>query len=98
MGYRSDILKVRERLSEAAILEQMAEECTELAQALLKKARKLRNENYTPKTLDEITASINEEMADVSLCATVLEMHPDYFIKTEKLQRWVSRLEGTSDE
>lgn len=33
-----------------AMLEQCAEECTELAQACLKLARKIRNENPTPAT------------------------------------------------
>lgn len=41
---------VLEMIGTAALLEQLAEESAELAQAALKMARKLRNENPTPKT------------------------------------------------
>ena len=47
-----DIQIIKSKIPEAARCEQMAEECAELAQALLKKARKLRNENFTPKTMN----------------------------------------------
>lgn len=40
-------------LSKAALLEQVAEECTELGHAALKLARKYRNENPTPVTEEE---------------------------------------------
>ena len=42
-----------ERIGEPAFLEQLAEECSELAQAALKTARKYRGENPTPKTIDD---------------------------------------------
>lgn len=41
---------VLDMIGTAALLEQLAEESAELAQAALKMARKLRNENPTPKT------------------------------------------------
>ena len=53
---------VKECIGEAALYEQMAEECTELAQALLKKARKLRGDNPTPRTMKEINDSIEERI------------------------------------
>lgn len=40
---------VLEMIGTAALLEQLAEESAELAQAALKMARKLRNENPTPE-------------------------------------------------
>ena len=41
---------VLEMIGTAALLEQLAEESAELAQAALKMARKMRNENPTPKS------------------------------------------------
>lgn len=82
-----------------AMLEQTAEECNELAQACLKLARKLRNENPTPRTEDEIKESINEEFADVSLCAGLLSL--EGIIDLDKVEsiglakgeRWEKRIE-----
>lgn len=81
-----------------AILEQSAEECNELSQACLKMARKLRDENPTPKTLDDIRENLVEELSDVMLCI-------DYIISTcnirmdeispmivEKQNRWIDRI------
>ena len=51
-----------------ALLEQTAEECTELAQACLKYARYLRGENKVHKPLHTIKANFNEELADVAIC------------------------------
>ena len=55
-----------------AVLEQLAEECAELAQASLKYARLLRGENPTPKTEQECLEALTEEMADVELCNSIL--------------------------
>lgn len=92
---RNEILN---KIGEAAVLEQLAEECTELAQSALKLARKIRGENPTPKSLEECKASLQEEAADVELCINIL---PDGYIdwveygKTmaQKHQRWLERLE-----
>lgn len=49
-----------------ATLEQMAEECNELAHACLKLARHLRGENLVHgKTKEEMVDNLHEEMADV---------------------------------
>lgn len=45
-------------LGEPALLEQLAEECSELAQAALKLARKERGENPTPKTEEECVENL----------------------------------------
>lgn len=82
---------IREIITEPAQLEQMAEECCELAQALLKKARKLRDENWTPKTKIELDNDICEEFTDVMLCANVLGLEIDDFMYDFKLERWIKR-------
>jgi len=89
---------IKEKIPKAACYEQMAEECCELAQALLKKARKLRGENYTPKSNLEINKSIIEELTDVILCGIVLDIHPSRTILNEKLNRWVIRNKGHNDD
>lgn len=84
-----------------AMLEQCAEECTELAQTCLKMARKLRGENPTPKTVSEIRGNIKEEMADVRLCIFLLtgpngldiRLHDISCIESYKHNRWATRLE-----
>lgn len=63
---------ISELIPTPALLEQCAEECTELAQACLKMARKLRGENPTPKTEDEIRNELVEEIADVLLSSHVV--------------------------
>lgn len=56
-----------ERIGLPAMLEQMAEECNELAHACLKYSRYLRNENPVYTEPDEMIRNINEEMADVTI-------------------------------
>lgn len=82
-----------------AMLEQLAEECTELAHAALKMSRVLRGENPTPKTWTECLDALTEEIADVELCMDQLEDFVDTFrietIKDQKWARWMSRLKVT---
>jgi hypothetical protein len=93
--YNPCIIKILDGINrlipEPALYEQLAEECAELAQACLKKSRKLREENYTPKTDEEIKASIIEEFTDVLLVADVLGIRVDYDIYMSKGNRWISR-------
>lgn len=93
-------MKVSDVLNHAAILEQCAEECAELAQACLKLARKLRGENPTPKSKEELIADLTEELADVTVCtnimveAGILDDSEDIFDLIEsKHIRWEERLE-----
>lgn len=65
-------MKVSDKLSHAAILEQCAEECAELAQACLKLARKLRDENPTPKSKEKLIEGLMEELADATVCIDVM--------------------------
>lgn len=83
-----------------ATLEQCAEECSELAQACLKLARKLRNENPTPKTIDEIIDTLAEEISDVEVCIDEIlhteVVHEDMIsnVKKSKMDRWCKRIEN----
>lgn len=71
-------------IGEPAMLEQTAEECTELAQACLKYARYLRGENKAHKPIHTIRANFHEELADVSIC--VDEMISHHFVDVEKVR------------
>ena len=77
----------------AALYEQLAEECNELSQACLKKARKLRGENYTPKTMDEIDKNLEEEYTDVQLCANACGLIVNWNTEHGKAVRWIKRNE-----
>lgn len=91
--------EILEQTGEAAVLEQTAEECAELAQACLKMARKFRAENPTPATEDVISEQIHEELADLMTCVDVLINIP--WINTKKVQeiqirkarRWGERIQ-----
>ena len=80
-------------VSEATLYENLAEECTELAKAALKKARKLRGENPTPKTIEEIDNDIDEELADVHVCMYVLGLGCEIDEFYRKIARWCDRIE-----
>lgn len=85
-------------LGEPALMEQLAEECSELAQAALKLARLERGENPTPKTEGECLQELIEEMADVDLCMDVIKYCRgfDFYrvgdIESEKMERWAKRI------
>ena len=92
-----------EHIGVPALLEQLAEECCELAQASLKMARKLRDENPTPKSIEDIRDNLVEEMADVHVCMETLVYEADvvddselYIMEVEKKHRWKERLEQHS--
>lgn len=93
--------QINEKLSKAAVMEQMAEEAAELAKAALKYARILRGENPTPVTEQEAIANLREEYADVQVCAAVIGanygmIHPEIIdaLRLGKMRRWLDRLEG----
>ena len=88
---------VLDMIGTAALLDQLAEESAELAQAALKMARKLRNENPTPKTHADCVSNLQEEIADVELCISILPAalyDPAEVGKTmtAKHRRWNERL------
>ena len=83
-----------EAIGEAAMFEQLAEECTELAKEALKMARKIRGENPTPLSYCEIIDNLREETTDVIDC--MLELHPivayDADIHEDKMKRFEERM------
>lgn len=85
-------------IGKPAMLEQMAEECSELTQALLKYARKLKNENPTPKSESEIKRNLIEEYSDVIQCARELGLQPDEEQIEEKAERfkvrWIAKVQS----
>ena len=95
---------IRHTIGDAAMYEQLAEECMELAHACLKKARKLRGDNFTPKTFEEIDENLKEELADVTLCMTVVNvMAFEDLLEIEdrenyKIDRWYERVCGENNE
>ena len=91
MGEKIDA--IRKTVPLPSLFECLAEECSELAQASLKRARILRQENPTP--IDEIEAVTNfkEEVNDVILLLNVLGAGNDDEMIYLKLCRWVQRIE-----
>lgn len=82
-------------IGEPAMLEQLAEECVELAHAALKLARRMRRENPTDKAFGECIEDLTEEVADVELVLeeiTWLNRDRIREIQVEKKARWLSRL------
>lgn len=90
-------MKITDKMSRAAVLEQLAEECAELGQAALKLARILRKENPTPTKEPDAVEHFREEVADVRVVLNVIENEITGYLATpyleqQKLERWISRL------
>lgn len=88
------------RIGIPAVLETCAEECNELAKVCLKLSRKLRNEQPTPKTKNEILNELTEEIADVITCIEVIADETDlisddlvFTIADTKRKRWNRRID-----
>lgn len=88
-----DIIK---EIGEAAALEQLAEECNELAHAALKLARIIRGENPTPRTADSVREELTEEAGDVLNSIHLLRANKVFFLDeglaAEKMKRWAERI------
>ena len=82
-----------EKIGTPAMLEQMAEEAAELAQAALKLARVLRGENPTPVTEEKAWKHLVEEYTDVFQCASELLIPVDWQQINEKVERFLDRWE-----
>ena len=91
-------MKIIDEIGVPAMLEQLAEECSELAHASLKLARKIRGENPTTKDIPELIKNLEEESADVNLSIWILEnegiLDTDKIIATKryKLNRLIDRI------
>ena len=93
----TEIKKIKDRLGEPEALAQLAEECTELAQAALKLRRALDGKNPTPNTEKERRRALLEEYTDVIHCALVLDLEMDLDQIRKKTERWMRRL-GIGEE
>ena len=87
------INEIRLNMSIAARYEQLAEECTELAHAALKKARKIRNESPTPLDMKEINQKLSEEVSDVELMIDICGLKSSWSIIQQKADRCLNRLQ-----
>lgn len=94
------MIDITEEIGLPALLEQLAEECTELAQAYLKLARYIRGENMPAKTLMELTGNLLEEIADVDNILVMMAGTELYYgpriarIRENKMARWDQRIEA----
>lgn len=90
-------MKIVEEIGYAAALEQLAEECSELAHAALKLARIMRKDNPTPVGKDEAYSKLSEEANDVILCLEELLVAGLYCdssaLREIKRQRWIDRIQ-----
>ncbi len=81
-----------EKIGAAAMLDQLAEEATELAHAALKLARIERGENPTPVLKEDAMDHLIEEYTDVVQCAEEFSLMPNREqIKLKKMrfeERW----------
>lgn len=81
-----------QRIGFPALVEQLAEEASELAQAALKVARIARKENPTPISIEEGARQLEEEYTDVIQCAIELgiEVNVDQIRAKQRrfLRRW----------
>lgn len=86
------------KIGTPAILEQCAEESSELTHACLKMSRKLRDESPTPMEYKDIVELVTEEIADVYLCidlvidALNIPAWKLLEIERQKKERWVKRI------
>lgn len=83
---------IKDLIGEAALLEQLAEEASELSKAALKKARILRGENPTPVTLEQADEDLIEEYTDVIHCSIELQLLFDGPQIDTKQKRWLNRI------
>ena len=90
MADKSYILSV---LDERTLLEQLAEEASELAQAALKLIRAAEySNNPTPITLQEAEVNLDEELHDVLAVASLLGIIEYDDDENPKWKRWAERL------
>lgn len=84
---------IREKVGKPALYENMAEEAAEVAHAALKVSRIMRGENPTPEKLNDAMLRLKHELCDLQVVCDVTGLECDYGYMTEKLERWIDRLE-----
>ena len=87
-----------DKIGTAAMYEQLAEECTELAQAALKASRQIRGDNPPRMTPKEVWTGIEEEVADVWICLRELDLKIDPEIVKFKEERFLRAWKEVHDD
>lgn len=93
--WKPELDRVNTLLGFSELLTGLAEEASELAQAALKLRRAVDGRNPTPVSAAEASEKLNEEFADVILCAAALgidEKGVEKYVR-QKSCRWITRLE-----
>ena len=95
--------RLTQLLPECEALASLAEECAELAQAVLKYRRCLDGTNWTPRTEAECLDSLREEIGDVMCCLVVAGFVTEdqligQLLSRAKADRWLARLEAHRKE
>lgn len=90
--------QIRNTLSPAAIFEQLAEECVELAKCAQKQARFMRQENPTDADQVDLVKETDEEVCDVLVCLEVLGLNPNNNLMQAKLGRWAGRIQMAAQQ
>lgn len=91
-----------ERVGAGPMLNQLAEECCELAQAALKYRRCIEEGNPTPVSEEEARKNLMEEIADVWLCTDLVPLTSEECdtinsYMNMKYDRWENRLNQEGD-
>lgn len=97
----NDLEYIRSRLTQANLWGQLAEECTELAQAALKMQRMEQGANMPRKDRIECMQAVIEEHADVALCFEMLnwqDKEPRQDIREIKIARWAEHLKKEENQ
>lgn len=85
---------IKRKIPVQELLTGLAEEAAELAQAALKLRRVFNGINPTPVTEEDAMERLYEEIADVKLYVSLLDINPRYIseVMDHKLTRWRDRL------
>ena len=86
---------IEQLIGKPALLDQLAEEASELTKAALKLSRILRGENPTPVTEQEAINDLIEEYSDVIQCARELKLRQDEDQIRHKDIRWNNRIKNS---
>ena len=86
---------IRKKIPLPEMMAGLAEEATELAQAALKLRRVWDQTNPTPTPEDYALSSLYEEIADVQLYISMLDLNHSAItaMMHDKMERWLKRLE-----
>ena len=93
MNNNQELEYIRNNLPFRVLLEGLAEECCELAQAALKTIRAFDGTNPTPMSTDECINKLCEESGDILMLMEVLGIiHNGVTATNPKWERWANRI------